>query len=213
MEMRQLGRTGVSVSPLCLGAMMFGSVGGSGVGNADHAECIEIVHAALDAGINFVDTADMYSAGESEVIVGKALAGRRDDVVLSTKAHFPMGDAPGRSGNSRRWLVRAVEDSLRRLGTDWIDVYFVHRPDDTTAIEETLRALDDLQRQGLVRYVGVSNWAAWRIAKALGISAAKGWDRFETLQAYYSIAGRDLERDVAPMTPICASHTMPSRSS
>src|SRR5436190_4046721 len=136
MEYRPLGRTGVQVSTYCLGTMMFGAWG-----EPDHDESIRIIHRALDAGVNFVDTADAYSAGESEEIVGKALEGRRDDVVLATKVHFPMGDGPNRGGNSRRWIVREVEDSLRRLRTDWIDLYQVHRPDHTTDIEETLSAL------------------------------------------------------------------------
>ena len=150
MEHRPLGRTGVSVSKFCLGAMMFGAWG-----NPDHDESIRIIHAALDAGINFIDTADVYGQGESEEIVGKALAGgRRDDVILATKFHNAMGEDPNRHGNSRRWIIRAVEDSLRRLGTDWIDLYQVHRPDPRTDIEETLSALSDLVHQGKVRYIG-----------------------------------------------------------
>src|SRR3954451_16111371 len=150
MEQRLLARTGVHVSPLCLGAMMFGAWG-----NTDHDESIRIIHAALDAGINFIDTADVYSGGESEEIVGKALAdGKRDDVVLATKVHFPMGDDPNRRGNSRRWIVREVEESLRRLNTDWIDLYQIHRPAPETDVEETLGALTDLVRQGRVRYIG-----------------------------------------------------------
>src|SRR3954447_5376505 len=156
MEHRQLGRTGVSVSKFCLGAMMFGAWG-----NPDHDESIRIIHAALDAGINFIDTADVYGDGESEEIVGKALAGgRRDDVVLATKEHGAMGDDPNRRGNSRRWIVREVEDSLRRLGTDWIDLYQIHRFDHGTDIEETLGALTDLVRQGKVRYIGSSTFPA-----------------------------------------------------
>ena len=145
--MRILGRTGVQVSPLCLGTMMFGAWG-----NRDHDESIRIIHRALDAGVNFIDTADVYSAGESEEIVGKALtAGGRDDVVLATKAHFPMGDDPNRQGNSRRWLTREVDDSLARLGTDWIDLYQIHRPDPATDIDETLAVLSDLVRAGKIR--------------------------------------------------------------
>jgi aryl-alcohol dehydrogenase-like predicted oxidoreductase len=147
-ELRPLGRTGVQVSSFCLGAMMFGAWG-----NSDHDESIKIIHAALDAGINFIDTADVYGAGESEEIVGKALKSRRDDVVLATKFHNPMGEDPNRRGNSRRWITRAVEDSLRRLSTDWIDLYQVHRPDLSTDIEETLSALSDLVHQGKVRYI------------------------------------------------------------
>ena len=149
MELRPLGRTGVEVSPLCLGAMMFGEWG-----NPDHDESIRIVHRALDAGINFVDTADVYSGGESEEIVGKALEGRRDDVVLATKVHGRMGDGPNRQGNSRRWIVQELEASLRRLRTDWIDLYQIHRPEPDTDIDETLGALTDLVRQGKIRYLG-----------------------------------------------------------
>src|SRR6185503_8294760 len=162
MEQRILGRTGVSVSKLCLGTMMFGAWG-----NPDHSDSIRIIHRALDAGINFVDTADVYSHGESEVIVGKALAGgRRDDVVLATKANFAMSEDPNHRGNSRRWIMREVEDSLRRLGTDWIDLYQIHRPDPTTDIEETLGALTDLVRQGKVRYIGSSTFPAAGIVEA-----------------------------------------------
>ena len=162
MEHRQLGRTGVSVSKFCLGAMMFGAWG-----NPDHDESIRIIHAALDAGINFIDTADVYGQGESEEIVGKALAGgRRDDVILATKFHNAMGEDPNQQGNSRRWIIRAVEDSLRRLGTDWIDLYQVHRLDPRTDIEETLSALSDLVHQGKVRYIGTSTFPASQIVEA-----------------------------------------------
>jgi aryl-alcohol dehydrogenase-like predicted oxidoreductase len=164
MELRPLGRTGVQVSSFCLGAMMFGAWG-----NPDHDESIRIIHAALDAGINLIDTADVYGAGESEEIVGKALVrGRRDDVVLATKFHNPMGEDPNRRGNSRRWIMRAVEDSLRRLNTDWIDLYQVHRPDPSTDIEQTLSALSDLVHQGKVRYIGSSTFPASQIAEANG---------------------------------------------
>src|SRR5690242_21173827 len=150
MELRTLGRTGVKVSPLCLGAMMFGAWG-----NTDHDDSIRIIHRALDGGINFIDTADVYSRGESEEIVGKALAGgRRDNVVLATKFHGTMGDDPNEYGNSRRWIVRECENSLRRLGTDWIDLYQVHRPEPDTDIDETLGVLTDLVRAGKVRYLG-----------------------------------------------------------
>src|ERR1700742_1740925 len=162
MEYRSLGRTGVQVSPLCLGAMMFGAWG-----NADHDDSIRIIHAALDAGINFIDTADVYSRGESEEIVAKALAGgRRDDVVLATKFHGVMGDDPNHQGNSRRWITRAVEDSLRRLQTDYIDLYQVHRPEEDTDVEETLSALTDLIRAGKVRYAGSSTFPASQIVEA-----------------------------------------------
>jgi aryl-alcohol dehydrogenase-like predicted oxidoreductase len=170
MQHRQLGRTGVSVSKFCLGAMMFGSWG-----NPDHDESIRIIHAALDAGINFIDTADVYGNGESEEIVGKALAGgRRDDVILATKFHGAMGDDPNQQGSSRRWIMRAVEDSLRRLGTDWIDLYQVHRPDPRTDIEETLSALSDLVHQGKVRYIGSSTFPASQIVEAQWTAERRG---------------------------------------
>src|SRR5438270_7996942 len=161
MKLRPLGTTGVQVSPLCLGAMMVG-----GWGNPDHEESIRIIHAALDAGINFVDTADVYSAGESEEIVGKALRGRRDHVVLATKAHAPMGEDPNMRGNSRRWIVREVENSLRRLQTDYIDLYQMHRPDPDTDIDETLSALSDLIHAGKIRAAGSSTFPAEYIAEA-----------------------------------------------
>lgn len=177
MQHRPLGRTGVSVSRLCLGTMMFGSWG-----NPDHEESVRIIHAALDAGINLIDTADVYGAGESEEIVGKALAGRRDDVVLATKFHHPMGEDPNQRGNSRRWIIRAVEDSLRRLGTDWIDLYQVHRPDPSTDVEETLSALTDLVRQGKVRYIGGSTFPASQIVEAQVAARDRNLERFVTEQ-------------------------------
>src|SRR5688500_11930784 len=158
MRYRTLGGTGIEVSVHCLGTMMFGAVG-----NPDHADCARILQAALDAGINFVDTADMYSRGESEEIVGKVLQGRREDVVLATKVHFPMGEGPNRGGNSRRWITHEVEQSLRRLGTDWIDLYQVHRPDPSTDIEETLSVLTDLVSQGKIRAFGCSTFPAEEI--------------------------------------------------
>ena len=162
MEYRRLGRTGVTVSSLCLGAMMFGEWG-----TRDHEESIKIIHRALDAGINFIDTADVYSAGESEVIVGKALAGgRRDDIVLASKVHTPMGEAPNQRGNSRRWIIREVENSLRRLGTDYLDLYQVHRYDPDTDLDDTLGALSDLVRAGKVRYIGHSTWPVSAIVEA-----------------------------------------------
>src|SRR3954464_8739984 len=161
MEYRPLGRTGVQVSKLCLGTMMLGAWG-----NSDHDDSIRIIHAALDAGVNFVDTADVYSAGESEEIVGKALKGRRDDVVLATKFWGAMGDDPNRGGVSRRWIVTEVENSLRRLGTDWIDLYQMHRPVAGTDIDETLGALTDLVHQGKVRSIGSSSFAAGEIVEA-----------------------------------------------
>ncbi|MFH8565685.1 aldo/keto reductase [Streptomyces sp. NPDC017988] len=195
MRHRVLGGTGMEVSPYCLGTMMFGHVG-----NADHDDCARIVHAALDEGINFVDTADMYSAGESETIVGKALKGRRDDVVLATKFHFPMGEGPNRGGNSRRWIVRAVEDSLRRLGTDWIDLYQVHRPDHTTDIEETLSALTDLVRQGKIRAFGCSTFPTDEIVEAYHVADRRGLQRFRTEQPPYSLLARGVEKHVLPVT-------------
>ncbi|SDN20368.1 aldo/keto reductase [Streptomyces wuyuanensis] len=194
MHHRVLGGTGVQVSPYCLGTMMFGSIG-----NTDHDECVRIVHAALDAGINFVDTADMYSAGESETIVGKALRGRRDDVVLATKFHFPMGKGPNRGGNSRHWIVRAVEDSLRRLGTDRIDLYQVHRPDHTTDVEETLAALTDLVGQGKIRAFGCSTFPADEIVEAHHVARQRGLRRFRTEQPPYSLLARGVERHVLPV--------------
>ncbi|HEX3452001.1 MAG TPA: aldo/keto reductase, partial [Solirubrobacteraceae bacterium] len=175
MEHRKLGATGLSVSPLCLGAMMFGAWG-----NRDHDDSIAIIHAALDAGINFIDTADVYSRGESEEIVGKALAGgRRDSVVLATKAHGTMrDDDPNAFGNSRRWLVKEVEDSLRRLKTDWIDLYQIHRPEEDTDIDETLGALSDLVHQGKVRYIGSSTFPASRIVEAQWVAQRRGRERF-----------------------------------
>jgi aryl-alcohol dehydrogenase-like predicted oxidoreductase len=193
MEHRTLGRTGVSVSQLCLGAMMFGAWG-----NPDHDESIRIIHAALDAGINFIDTADVYSAGESEEIVAKALKGRRDDVVLATKAHMPMGEDPNRRGNSRRWLVQEVENSLRRLGTDWIDLYQIHRPDPQTDVEETLGALSDLVHQGKVRYIGSSTFPASQIVEAQWVARDRRLQRFVTEQPPYSMLVRGIEADVLP---------------
>jgi aryl-alcohol dehydrogenase-like predicted oxidoreductase len=200
MEHRQLGRTGVSVSKFCLGAMMFG-----GWGNEDHAESTRILHAALDAGINFVDTADVYAQGESEEIVGEALKGRRDDVVLATKFWNPMGEDANRRGASRRWIVRAVEDSLRRLQTDWIDLYQIHRHDPDTDIEETLGALTDLVHQGKIRYFGHSTFPGSRIAEAQAASRERGLERFVTEQPPYSIFVRAIEGDVLPT---CARHGM-----
>jgi aryl-alcohol dehydrogenase-like predicted oxidoreductase len=193
-EYRLLGGTGVEVSPLCLGAMMFGAWG-----NPDHDESIRIIHRALDAGINFVDTADVYSAGESETIVGKALKGRRDDVVLATKVHGRMGDGPNRTGNSRRWIMQEVDASLRRLGTDWIDLYQIHRPEDETDVDETLGALTDLVRAGKVRYVGSSTFPAWQIVEAQWVAERRGRERFVCEQPPYSLLVRVAERDVLPV--------------
>jgi aryl-alcohol dehydrogenase-like predicted oxidoreductase len=194
MNYRTLGHTGVKVSPLCLGAMMFG-----GWGNPDHDDCVKIVHRALDAGINFIDTADVYSRGESEEIVGKALSdGRRDNVILATKVHGKMGDDPNEFGNSRRWIVREVENSLRRLGTDWIDLYQIHRPEADTHIDETLGALSDLVHAGKVRYIGSSTFPASQIVEAHWVASKRGRERFVCEQPPYSILARGVEYDVMP---------------
>src|SRR3954451_7326193 len=170
MDHRTLGRTGTKVSPLCLGAMMFGAWG-----NPDHDDSVRIIHAALDGGINFIDTADVYSRGESEKIVAKELAGGgRDDIVLATKVHGVMGDDVNMSGNSRRWIMRACEDSLRRLGTDWIDLYQIHRPGPDTDIDETLGALSDLVRAGKVRAIGNSTFPAGQIVEAQVAAKRRG---------------------------------------
>ncbi|MBE7187236.1 aldo/keto reductase [Jatrophihabitans endophyticus] len=203
MDYRSLGRTGMQVSPLCLGAMMFGAWG-----EPDHDVSIGIIHHALDAGINFIDTADVYSQGESETIVGKALAGgRRDDVVLATKFHGPMdvpmgqpGGDPNRKGNSRRWIVQEVENSLRRLQTDWIDLYQVHRPEPETDVEETLSALTDLQRAGKIRAFGSSTFPAHQVVEAQWTSERRGLGRFVTEQPPYSILVRGIEADLLPVT-------------
>ena len=194
-EHRELGSTGVKVSPLCLGAMMFGAWG-----NTDHDESVAIIHRALDAGINFIDTADVYSRGESEEIVGKALAGgRRDSVVLATKVHGTMGDDPNQFGNSRRWIIQEVENSLRRLGTDWIDLYQIHRPEPDTDIEETLGALSDLVRSGKVRYIGSSTFPAGQIVEAQWASERRGRERFVCEQPPYSLLIRGIEGEVLPV--------------
>jgi aryl-alcohol dehydrogenase-like predicted oxidoreductase len=193
MDYRTLGHTGVQVSPLCLGAMMFGSWG-----NTDHEDSIRIIHAALDAGINFVDTADVYSRGESEEIVGKALVGRRENVVLASKFHGTMGDDPNQAGNSRRWIMREVEASLKRLQTDWIDLYQVHRWDPWTDHEETLGALSDLVTQGKVRYIGSSTYPAAQIVKAQWVARDRRLQRFVCEQPPYSILVRGIEADVLP---------------
>ncbi len=193
MEYRTLGRTGVHVSPLCLGAMMFGAWG-----NTDHDDSIRIIHRALDAGINFIDTADVYSRGESEEIVGKAISGgRREDVFLATKFHGAMGDGPNEQGSSRLWIMRAVEDSLRRLKTDHIDLYQVHRPRTDTDVEETLSALTDLVRAGKVRYIGSSTFPASQIVEAQW-EAHGQYARFVCEQPPYSILVRGIENDVLP---------------
>jgi aryl-alcohol dehydrogenase-like predicted oxidoreductase len=194
MDHRTLGTTGTKVSPLCLGAMMFGQWG-----NPDHDDGVRIIHRALDAGINFIDTADVYSRGESEEIVGKALAGgRRDDVVLATKIHGTMGDDPNEFGNSRRWIVKEVENSLRRLGTDWIDLYQIHRPEADTDIDDTLGALSDLIHAGKVRYIGSSTFPASQIVEAQWAAQRRGRERFVCEQPPYSLLVREVEKDVLP---------------
>jgi aryl-alcohol dehydrogenase-like predicted oxidoreductase len=193
MEYRNLGATGLKVSPLCLGTMMFGAWG-----NPDHAESIRIIHRAMDAGINFIDTANTYSAGESEEIVGKALKGRRDDVVLATKFFNTMGPDANHGGGSRRWIVRSVEDSLRRLGTDYIDLYQMHRPDHNTDIDESLSALSDLVRSGKVRAIGHSTFPAELLVEAQWTADKRGHVRFRTEQPPYSILARSIEGSVLP---------------
>jgi aryl-alcohol dehydrogenase-like predicted oxidoreductase len=207
MDYQNLGRSGLKVSPLCLGAMMFGSWG-----NPDHEESIRIIHRALDAGINFIDTANGYSDGESEVIVGKALRGKREGTVLATKVWAPVGPGPNQRGLSRKAIQEQVENSLRRLGTDVIDLYQIHRPDPTTPIEETLSTLSDLVRQGKVRYLGLSTnhyegtalwekrFAAWEIVETLWASEKNGWERWISLQPPYSMLRRVMEAEHFPMT-------------
>ncbi|HSS10722.1 MAG TPA: aldo/keto reductase [Acidimicrobiales bacterium] len=195
MQLRHFGRTGVQVSPLCLGAMMFGAWG-----NPDHDDSVRIIHRALDAGINFIDTADVYSAGESEQIVGEALAGsKRDRVVLATKCHAPMAEDPNARGNSRRWIIRECEASLRRLGTDWIDLYQIHRFDPSTEVDETLGALSDLLHSGKVRYVGSSTFPAHVIVEAQWVAEKRYRERFVCEQPPYSILVRGIEADVLPV--------------
>lgn len=193
MDYVRLGGTGLRVSPLCLGCMMFG-----GWGNTDHEDCVRIIHEALDAGINFLDTANVYSFGESEEIVGKALKGNRDDVVLATKFHAPMGEGPNDRGNHRKHIFRSVEDSLRRLDTDYIDLYQVHRPEPKTDIEETLGALTDLVRQGKVLYVGSSTFPPSEIVEAQWAAERRNLERFVSEQPPYSILVRGIEREMLP---------------
>jgi aryl-alcohol dehydrogenase-like predicted oxidoreductase len=194
-EHRALGRTGVKVSPLCLGAMMFGAWG-----NRDHDDSIRIIHRALDAGINFIDTADVYARGESEEIVGKAVGGgKRDDVIVATKFHGRMGEEPNRRGNSRRWIMQAVDGSLRRLSTDWIDLYQVHRPSPDADIDETLGALTDLVRTGKIRYLGSSTFPAHEIVEAQWVAERRGRERFVSEQPPYSLLARGVEAEVLPV--------------
>jgi aryl-alcohol dehydrogenase-like predicted oxidoreductase len=204
MRYRRLGRTGLYVSELCLGTMTFGGEGGiwSAIGDLDQKGVDAMVEKALAGGVNFIDTADVYSFGVSEKLLGQALKNlgvKRSDVVVATKVFGSMGEGPNDRGASRGHIMDGVKASLERLGLDHIDLYQIHGTDTVTPVEETLRALDDLVSQGLVRYIGCSNWAAWKIAKALGVSEHTGRARFETVQSYYSIAGRDLEREIAAM--------------
>jgi aryl-alcohol dehydrogenase-like predicted oxidoreductase len=212
MQYKTLGNTGLLVSTVCLGTMTFAgddpralSENGNiwqAIGNVDQAGADALVKASIDAGVNFIDTADVYSEGKSEITVGKSLKNlgiARTDVVIATKVYGRTGPGKNDVGASRGHILDGVEDSLRRLQTDHIDLYQIHGNDSVTPIEETLRALDTLVSSGKVRYIGVSNWLAWKISKAITISELKGLARFDTLQAYYSIAGRDLERDIVPL--------------
>jgi aryl-alcohol dehydrogenase-like predicted oxidoreductase len=207
MKYNQLGNTGLFVSQICLGTMTFtgdNKPGGiwAGIGDVNQKLATEIVGRSIEAGVNFLDTADVYSAGQSERLTGQAIKDlglKRSSVVIATKCYGRMGPGVNDLGASRGHIMDSVSRSLERLGTDHIDLYQIHATDTVTPVEETMRALDDLTRQGMVRYIGCSNWQAWKIMKALGISAQHGYARFETLQAYYSIAGRDLEREIVPM--------------
>lgn len=194
MKYRPLGKTGIKVSPYCLGTMMFGKGG-----NPDHDECIRMIHKALDAGINFADSADRYNAGESEEILGKAIVGRRDRLVICTKFWGPMGEDPNQQGSSRKWIMRAVEDSLRRLKTDYIDIYMLHRPTPETDIEETLSAMSDLLKSGKVRAIGTSTFPASEIVEAQRVTELRNLSRFRVEQQPYSILNRQIEREVLPV--------------
>ena len=201
MKYRPLADTGVFVSELCLGAMTFGGRDGMWevIAGLDQKAVDEIVHRAIDAGINFIDTANVYAAGESETMLGRALGARRKDIVLATKARGRMSPAPNDVGLSRLHITRAIDASLARLGTEYIDLYQIHRFDPLTNMEDTLRALDDLVRAGKVRYIGCSNLAAWQLMKALAISRDQRLERFRCTQSYYSLVGRDLEREMIPL--------------
>lgn len=191
MEYRKLGKAGVKVSPICLGTMMFG-------GQTSEADSIRIIHQAHDQGINFIDTANMYNAGESEVVTGKAIADRRDQIILATKGRQKMGDGPNDQGGSRVHMMKALDDSLKRMGTDYVDIYYYHAPDYDTPIDETLRALDDMVRSGRVHYIACSNFRAWRIMEALWTSDRLGLSAFSCLQPLYNIFNRDIEVEVLP---------------
>ena len=201
MRYSTLGRTGLFVSELCFGSMTFGGKSGiwEKIGRTAQQDADRLVGVALDAGINFFDTADVYAEGESERILGRALGARRKDIVLASKVRLRTGPGPNDVGLSRAHIMAAIDGTLQRLGTDWVDLYQIHGYDALTPFDETMRALDDLVRAGKVRNVGCSNLAAWHIAKANGLAAAHGWSRFESLQAYYTIAGRDLERELVPV--------------
>jgi aryl-alcohol dehydrogenase-like predicted oxidoreductase len=192
MEYRQIGRAGLKVSEICLGSMTFG-------GSTDLPEAERIVNLALDAGINYIDTADGYSKGVSEEMLGKILKGKRRDVVIATKFFNPMGPGPNDSGHSRVHIMNAIEDSLRRLQTDWVDIYYIHHTDEETPLEEMLRALDDLVHQGKVRYIACSNYQAWRLCEAMWISDHNGLARFECYQPQYSLVVRDIEEELVPL--------------
>ena len=204
MKYNQLGRSGLFVSEICLGTMTFSGEGwlGGVIGNQGQKEATSLIEKSLAAGVNFIDTADVYSVGQSEIMTGQAIRDigiARSDVVLATKVFGRMGKGPNDAGSSRGHIMDGVARSLERLKTDHIDLYQIHGTDPVTPVEETMGALNDLVRQGMVRYVGVSNWTAWRIAKANGIADKRGWSRIESLQAYYSVAGRDLERELVPL--------------
>jgi aryl-alcohol dehydrogenase-like predicted oxidoreductase len=201
MKYRPLADTGVFVSELCLGTMTFGGHGQiwEAIGGLDQSAADAIVHRSLDAGINFIDTANVYSLGESETMLGKALAGKRQGVVLATKVRGRMSQGPNDVGLSRMHIVESIEASLRRLGTDYIDLYQIHRSDPLTNIEDTMRALDDLVRAGKVRYIGCSNLPAWQLMKALAVSREQHLERFRCSQSYYSLVGRDLEKETLPL--------------
>lgn len=203
MKYEQLGRTGLFVSKLCLGTMTFGGRGiWTAIGRLGQDVVDELVKGSIDAGVNFIDTADVYSEGESERLLGQSLKNlgvKRSDVVIATKAYGRTGKGPNDLGTSRVHLMDAIDASLERLQLDYVDLYQIHGWDPVTPIDQTLRTLDDLVRSGRVRYIGVSNWAAWQMMKAQGISDKNGWNRFESVQAYYSIAGRDLEREIVPL--------------
>ena len=196
MQFTKLGRTGVDVSRVCLGTMMFG-------GQTNEADSIRIMHAALDRGVNFFDTANIYNAGQSEVVVGKAIADRRHEVVLATKGRQAMGEGPNSRGASRLHLMRELDASLKRLGTDFVDVYYVHTPDDETPIDETLRALDDMVRSGRVHYTACSNFRAWRVCEALWQSDKLNLERMACVQPLYNIVNRDIEVE---LLPLCKEH-------